>query len=82
MSLMFSFSMVCKEGRSVKCMLSTDENLHSEGWKREMHATLFEHAFYNFKIVLKKVSQNVNTFEKLISKVKKLMVFKGRVLKV
>ena len=40
-----------------------------------MHATLLQHAFYNFKFVLVKVSQNVNTFEKVNSKVKKLVGF-------
>ena len=36
-----------------------------------MHATLLQHAFYNFNFLFRKVSQNVNTFEKVISKVTK-----------
>ena len=75
----------------MKCMPSTDENflllflycIHSEGWKREMYATLLDYAFYNFKIVMQKSMPKRKYIRKSDFKsVKKSLVFEGRMLKV
>ena len=45
--------------------------IHLERWKREMHVTLIQHALYKFSFLLEKVSQHVDTYEKVIPKVTK-----------